>query len=173
MKTGTRLGAVALLAAVLALAACESGRQGPDVGSPAPEFRLSDLDGNVWRLSDLRGSVVVVNFWATWCPPCREEMPSLQQLFQKTLDAPDVVILTVLFNDDPKNAYEYVKRNGYGFPVLRDPDGSVAAAYGLTGVPETFFIDRSGVLRNWVIGPMGFDSPQVMGYLAGLVEEQG
>jgi peroxiredoxin len=139
-------------------------------GQPAPGFELADMDGNTWRLNDLRGKVVLINFWATWCPSCISEMPSLQNLILKK-NNPGFVVLTIVFEDDPFRAYSYVKSNNYSFPVLKDPDGSTAEAYGLTGVPETFVVDKKGILRKKVIGPTTFDDQEVLTYLERLEKE--
>jgi peroxiredoxin len=140
-------------------------------GQQAPVFDLTDVDGNNWRLEDLGGSVVLINFWATWCSSCTSEMPSLQRLFHETEEETGLVILTIIFKDDPYKAYAYVKSNNYGFPVLKDPDGLVAEAFGLTGVPETFVIGKNGILRKKVIGPATFDAPEVIAYLERLTRE--
>jgi peroxiredoxin len=133
-----------------------------EVGLPAPDFELKDPDGRLWRLSDMKGAVVFVNFWATWCAPCIEEMPSIQKLYEKTKDNPEFRLLTVLFRDDPKNAYLFMTEKKYTFPLLIDPDGSVARSYGLTGVPETYIIDKKGALRGKTIGPENWDSPGII-----------
>lgn len=140
-------------------------------GQQAPVFELNDIDGNTWRLNDLRGKVVLINFWATWCPSCVSEMPSLQRLILKNVNNPGFVVLTIIFEDDPFRAYRFVKSYNYSFPVLKDPDGSVADAYGLTGVPETFVVDKKGILRKKVIGPTTFDDPKVLAYLERLEKE--
>lgn len=129
------------------------------IGQPAPDFSLTDTKGKVWTLSDLRGKVVFVNFWATWCPPCREEMPSMQALYS-SMPNEKFEMLAILNNDDPLLAETLVARIGGTFPVLNDPDSSIATAYGLTGVPETFIIDTNGILREKFIGPRPWDSPE-------------
>jgi peroxiredoxin len=159
--------------AFIVLAGCERSADKVELleGQSPPPFELRDINGNMWRLSDLKGSVVLVNFWATWCPPCRQELPSLQRLMEKTMDYPDFTILSILFNDDPFKAAAMLDANGYRFSMLKDPGGSVSKSYGLTGVPETYIIDKKGVLRKKIIGPMEFDAPNVIGYIKGLIEE--
>lgn len=140
-----------------------TGREGRLIeGGPAPDFELADLGGATWSLSGLRGSAVLINFWATWCPPCREEMSSLERLYESASGMPDFNVITILYEDDPLDAAAFLERNGYGLPSLVDPDGAVAASYGLTGVPESFLIDRNGVLRKKIIGPFSFDSPDAI-----------
>ncbi len=138
------------------------------VGVSAPDFELKDIGGNAWRLSSASGTPALVNFWATWCVSCRQEMPSLQRLFEKTKT---MRIVTVLYRDDPRNAADFMKQNGYTMPVLIDMDGSVSNAYGLTGVPETFLIDKKGILREKLIGPVEFDSPEAIDFFNTLASE--
>ncbi|MDP2166819.1 MAG: TlpA disulfide reductase family protein [Thermodesulfovibrionales bacterium] len=141
-----------------------------EVGAAAPEFELKAHNGKLWRLSDQKGSVVLVNFWASWCDSCKKEMPSLQRLYDLTKDNPGFRIMTVLFNDKPEDALQYLRQNKYTLPFLIDADGSVSAAYGLTGVPETFVIDKNGIILNKIIGPLEFDSPQAIDYFTGLTK---
>ncbi|MDT8334662.1 MAG: TlpA disulfide reductase family protein, partial [Desulfurivibrionaceae bacterium] len=125
-----------------------------------PDFSLVDLDGKPWTLSDLKGQVVFVNFWATWCPPCREEMPSMQKLYT-TLPKDKFKMLAILNKDKPEVARTFAAKRGLTMPILNDQDNKVGPKYGLTGLPETFIIDKTGVLRNKVVGPAQWDSPAV------------
>jgi peroxiredoxin len=136
----------------------------------APAFELKDLSGKVWRLADLKGKLVLVTFWATWCPSCKEENPSIQKFLEAQKENKDIVYLSVLVQDKPEVAVEYMKANGFTFPVLID-DGNASMQYGITGVPETFIIDRKGNLKDRVIGPLQWDSQQVKTYIARLVSE--
>lgn len=125
----------------------------------APDFRLTDLDGNVVMLSDFRGKTVVLNFWATWCPPCREEMPEFQELWDhRGADGTDdLVVLAVNFlrDDTVGAATNFIAANEFTFPVVFDTTrGDVAARYGVRGLPATFFIDRNGVVRTTALGPV-------------------
>jgi peroxiredoxin len=128
------------------------------VGFPAPDFTLVDTKNNTWTLSELKGQVVFINFWATWCPPCRQEMPSMQQLFM-SMPADKFKMLSILSNDEPKFAEKMAEDTGCTFPVMDDPDSSVGKAYGLTGVPETYIVDKKGILREKFIGPRQWSSP--------------
>jgi peroxiredoxin len=140
-------------------ASCEQAPKVAEVGKPAPDFTLVDRQGKTWTLSQLRGRVGFINFWATWCPPCREEMPSMQRLF--TMVPKDTfVMLAVLENDDPARADSFAARAGLTMPILVDQDKKVWPTYGLTGVPETFIVDKKGVLREKFIGPAQWDSPR-------------
>lgn len=122
-------------------------------GYAAPDFTLPDLDGKVHRLSDYAGQVVFLNVWATWCPPCREEMPSMERLYRRYAGE-GLVMLAVSEDEGPKEQVEgFVRSLGLSFPILLDPEGVIPRAYGVTGYPETFLIDRSGRIVHHTIGP--------------------
>jgi DsbE subfamily thiol:disulfide oxidoreductase len=160
MHTALLIGLLLLMG----LTGCEERPKGVEVatvGQPAPDFILSDLDGTKWRLSDLRGKVVFLNFWATWCPPCREEMPDMEALHREmALTGQPFQMVAVLTNDDPGQAARFAGKLNLTFPILVDQESKAAADYGLTGVPETFIIDASGILREKFIGPRPWNSPE-------------
>ena len=139
------------------------------IGKPAPNFTISDTKGKMWTLSELRGQVVFVNIWATWCPPCVKEMPAMQEL-NSSLPPDKFKMLAILFNDAPAMAENLVAKLNLTFPILIDPQNMAARSYGLTGVPETFIIDKQGVLREKFIGPVEWNSPNarqmIMKYIA-------
>jgi len=116
------------------------------IGAPAPDFEWTSLDGQTLRLSAYRGKVVVVNFWATWCPPCREEMPALQRV---AASEPDVVVLEVDLMEPGDKARSFLDSLGLDRlqPVL-DSDGATTRRFGVLSLPSTFFIDRTGVIRH-------------------------
>ena len=129
----------------------------PEIGYPAPDCTLNDLDGNTVRLSDFRGKVVFLNFWAIVCPPCRFEMPAMEVVYQEYRDK-DVVIIGVDI-DGPMNIVgdyvrDYVEVNGYSWTFVIDSTGEVAADYMVTGIPTSFFIDKDGIIRALQIGAM-------------------
>ncbi len=130
----------------------------PEVGHPAPDFVLAALDGPEVRLSDLRGKVVVLNFWATWCPPCRREMPALEVIWQQH-NRGDVVVLGIDQGESAGVVSEYVRQNvGVTFPLLLDRRQDVGDLYLVRSLPTTFFIDRAGIIREIRIGgPMELD----------------
>lgn len=128
-----------------------------EVNKPAPDFTLVDLQGKTWQLSHFRGKVVFINFWATWCPPCLEEMPSMQALNAGMAQAP-FQMLTILNNDQPAFAQNLADKIGITFPILVDPNSETATLYGLTGVPETFIVDPQGILREKFLGPRPWNS---------------
>jgi cytochrome c biogenesis protein CcmG/thiol:disulfide interchange protein DsbE len=142
------------------------------IGSVAPDIELIDSNQNTLKLSELKGSVVLINFWATWCEPCIEELPSIETLFRHFSNNPRFQVITILFKDDRQKALWYMKENGYTFPVYLNPDGSAAKKFKITGVPETFIIDKQGVLRDKMIGPEQWDSPVILETLNSLINEQ-
>lgn len=140
------------------------------VGLDAPAFELNDTAGKLWKLGDLRGKVVLLNLWASWCETCKEELPSIQNLINIEKGNSKLVFVSVLYNDSPEKALAYMKANGFTFPVLIDT-GNVAGLYGITGVPETFVIDKKGTLKQRVVGPLQWDSPDVRATLTRLENE--
>lgn len=147
--------AAAILAAVFAIVWLQSAKYEPlTVGKEAPDFRLPDLNDKEVRLSDFRGKVVFLNFWATWCKPCREEMPSMEVLY-KNFEKDGLVILAVSIDrvTTKKDIPPFVKGLNLTFPVLVDSWGQTDKKYKLMGVPETYVIDQQGILREKVIGP--------------------
>ena len=137
-------------------------------GESAPDFTLTGLSGEKVRLSDFRGKVILLNFWASWCPPCREEIPALVSL-EKAMAGKDFRMLAVAIDKGGRDAIvEFLKREGVTLPVLLDPDGSVGKTYGITGVPETFVIDKKGTIRKKIIGPIDWSDISVIRYLDNL-----
>jgi peroxiredoxin len=129
-------------------------------GSEAPGFRLPALSGGEFDLASQRGKIVVLNFWATWCPPCVAEMPSLERL-HRALGAEGLSVVTVSADEDEAELRRFVSERALTLPVLKDPGGRVAAsAYRTTGYPETFVLDRDGRLLQHVVGPADWDSPE-------------
>lgn len=159
-----RLIAVTLLFAVMLAAGCARKGAEPRAleGNPAPDFTLKDLSGNPVQLSSLKGKVVLVNFWATWCPPCREEIPSMVKLNQ-AMQGKNFRMLAISIDEGGKGAVEeFFKRNGATLPALLDTDGQVARRYGTTGVPETFVVDTKGVIAKKVVGGLDWSHPEVI-----------
>lgn len=141
------------------------------VGLQAPEFSLPGLDGRMISLSDYRGKVVVVNVWATWCPPCVDEMPSLEKLYQQ-FKAENFTILAVSIDTAGAAAVApFMKKHGLTFPVLLDTKLSIRTTYRTTGVPETFIVNQQGILVKKVIGPQDWAAPEVLRYIRQLLQE--
>jgi thiol-disulfide isomerase/thioredoxin len=138
-------------------------------GSTAPGFRLTALDGRTVDFGSYRGKVVVLNFWATWCPPCVAEMPSLERL-HRALGPEGLAVVTVSADEDEAALRAFVGQYQLTLPVLRDPGGRGAASqYRTTGYPETFVLDRGGLLLQHTVGPDEWDSPERLDYFRGLL----
>lgn len=121
-------------------------------GMPAPEFSLQSLEGKSVSLSQFRGKTVLLNFWATWCPPCRAEMPDMQRVAQDHPD--DLVVLAVDLQEAPEPVASFVKQFGLSFPILLDTRGDVSQMYGVQSLPSSFFIDPLGRVASFNIGAL-------------------
>lgn len=141
-------------------------------GAKLPEIALESLDGKPWGTKDGLGSVVFLNFWATWCDSCREEFPSIQALYDKNKDHPGFQMVTVIYNDTAENARKFLADNNYTVPVYIDNRGAAAAAFGLVGVPETYVANKDGVVRKKIMGPANFASDEVAAFFAKLLNNQ-
>jgi len=151
---------------MLMLSACYSGTRPPRIGSVAPDFTVQDGQNKV-TLSQLRGQIVVLNFWATWCPPCVEEMPSLVEM-QRRMKAKGVTVLAVSIDVD-ENAYQrFVKDHAANLLTVRDPAQKTPALYGTHGWPETFIIDRNGLMQRKFIGAVDWTEPEITAFLGKL-----
>jgi thiol-disulfide isomerase/thioredoxin len=138
----------------------------------APKLDVRDVrTGQSLDLSQLRGKVVFVNFWASWCPPCKEEMPSIEALHRGLLNNDAFIMVTILYKDDVKTAADYMHAYSYTFPLFTDHDGNSASRYGVTGVPETYLIDKKGRLRKRVIGPADWNSSEARALINSLLSE--
>lgn len=136
----------------------------PQANHPAPNFALSDLDGATVQLSALRGQVVLVNVWATWCPPCRAEMPMIQAAYDEYRER-GFTVLAVNAREEPAVVAAYLQQSGLTFPALLDADGAVGALYQATLMPSSFFVGRDGVIRAVYRGPLS------RGVIVGTVEQ--
>jgi cytochrome c biogenesis protein CcmG, thiol:disulfide interchange protein DsbE len=156
--------AVVLAAAILVLFAMPSYRQGEAsiAGKPALDFPVT-LAGKSEHLSDLKGKVVVLNFWATWCPPCVEETPALNRL-QKYIDSRNGMVLGVSIDDDGAAYEQFLKDQSVVFPTYRDVTKKSAAGYGTSMYPETYIIDRRGKIARKFVGQQQWDSPEMLAY---------
>ncbi len=127
---------------------------------------MTDSDRTV-QLSQLKGQVVLLNFWATWCPPCVEEMPSLVQM-QNRLKGKGITVLAVSIDVDEKAYHQFVKEHGVNLLTVRDPDQKTPNLYGTHGWPETYVIDRNGVIRRKFIGAVDWTAPDITDFLSKL-----
>jgi cytochrome c biogenesis protein CcmG, thiol:disulfide interchange protein DsbE len=169
-RTAAGIVVAAAIVTTLVAGGCQRNGGGSLVGSPAPEFSLADLKGNAVRLANLKGKVVFVNLWTTWCEPCRQEMPAMQALYDQ-LAGPDFVMLAVSADQSQRDVVEkFVATYKLTFPVLPDPDLQIANRYKVTGYPETFVIDRNGMVVAHEIGPRHWDAPKSLAAFKGLIE---
>jgi peroxiredoxin len=136
-----------------------TGNKAVTSGDMAPEFHLKTIEGKSVRLADLKGKVVMVHFWATWCPSCIEEMPTLERLY-RSLPGKDFLMLAVSEDEGGAGAVaSFIRQNSLNFPVLLDPESEVARLYGTYKLPETYIVDRKGVVRYKAIGPQDWTNP--------------
>jgi cytochrome c biogenesis protein CcmG, thiol:disulfide interchange protein DsbE len=162
----------ALLAVGGVVAVAWAGREGYKpvlTGSRAPDFTAFDMQGRPVTLSDYAGKVVMVNIWATWCGPCREEMPAMERLHEALKDEPDFRILAVSVDAAPGKVDEwghqggdlesFARQLGLTFPLFHDPSGKIQQIYQTTGVPETFLVGRDGIIYRKVAGGTNWDAP--------------
>ena len=174
MRTLRSLFAIMLFASLMACDQKETRipESSPSVveGRPAPEITVSLLNGGSLKLSELRGNVVLLNFWTTWCPPCREEIPSLMKL-NAAMKGKPYRMLAVSMDEGGKPAIEkFFRVSGHQLPAYTDPDGKAAATYGVTGFPETFVIDKNGIIIRKVIGPLDWGAPEMLTFLEDLMK---
>jgi len=151
---------------LLGLSGCYGGSRPPRIGSNAPDFTVQDAQTKV-TLSQLRGQVVVLNFWATWCAPCVEEVPSLVEM-QRRMKANGVIVLAVSVDVDDGVYRQFVKNHSVNLLTVRDPDQKSNALYGTSKFPETYIIDRNGVMRRKFIGAVDWTEPEITDFLSKL-----
>jgi len=171
-KIGQRVlvwAAVALVLAGLVLFAMPSYRQGEAslAGKTADDFS-AEIAGKTEKLSDFKGKVVVLNFWATWCPPCVNETPSMNHL-QQYIASRNGVVLGGSVDEDPAAYAKFLKDQNVTFPTFRDPTKKIALDYGTSVYPETYIIDRHGKIARKIIGEQQWDSPDMLAYFDGLL----
>jgi cytochrome c biogenesis protein CcmG/thiol:disulfide interchange protein DsbE len=157
---------ISIACLLLGFSACYSGSRPPRIGSPAPDFTVRDSEHAV-TLSQFKGKIVVLNFWATWCPPCIEEMPSLVQM-QDRMKAKGVTVLAVSVDVDDSNYRRFLRDHNVNLLSVRDGDQKSNQLYGTFKFPETYIIDRNGVVRRKFIGAVDWTEPDVMEYLGKL-----
>jgi len=136
------------------------------IGNAAPQFAVEDSDRRI-SLGDFKGKIVVLNFWATWCPPCVDEMPSLVRMQQLMRDK-GVTVLAVSVDADGGSYHKFLKDHNVNLLTVRDPDQKSNNLYGTFKFPETYIIDRNGVVRRKFIGPVDWNQPDILDYLSKL-----
>ncbi len=151
------LAAVALLAIVVALQLTERNRGRP-LSGPAPDFELTLFDGREIALADFRGQVALVNFWASWCPPCRDEALELQALYSDYREAGFTIIGVNMLESSPQKALDFIEEFGISYPNGEDREQRVTNLYRVEGPPESFLIDRAGNVRQFYIGSVRYDT---------------
>lgn len=135
----------------------ESTQMSPNaIKTRAIDFKLKDLNGQEISLSDLKGKKVFLNFWATWCPPCKAEMPEIEKLYQETKDS-DLVIVAMEIGEPLDTVKQFIDNNKYNFKILLDPDQSVATKYNISSIPTSYFIDAEGNIVSKHVGGMNID----------------
>ena len=145
---------------------CYSGTRPPRIGTVAPDFTVQDSGSQV-TLSQLRGKIVVLNFWATWCAPCVEEVPSLVQLQQK-MRTKGVIVLAVSVDEDGSAYRDFLRRHNVDLLTIRDATQKSNALYGTFKFPETYIIDRKGTMRRKFIGAVDWSEPEIVDFLSKL-----
>lgn len=151
---------------LIVLTGCYSGSRPPRIGSNAPQITVQDPDRTV-RLSDFHGQVVVLNFWATWCAPCVEELPSLVEM-QRRMKPKGVTVIGVSVDVDQNAYHQFLKDHNVNLLTVRDPDQKSSALYGTFKFPETYIIDRNGVMRRKFIGAVDWTAPEITDFLGKL-----
>jgi len=142
----------------------------PMEGLKAPDFTLPTLDGKEVKLSDYAGKIVFLNIWATWCAPCKEEMPSMQKLFE-LMRGKDFVMLTMSIDEKKETVEAFMKENKLTLPVALDQQQKVSPLYRITGVPESYIIDKSGMVIHHLIGPGDWSNPGIVNALSSLSDK--
>lgn len=137
--------------------ALAASREEPRIGDAAPAFTLEGMDGGSYSLDKFRGKPVVLNFWASWCGPCRDEAPLLTKLYGEYGSKLQIVAVNLTDVDSEKSAREFASAYGFEFPVLLDENGKAADSYRIRPIPTTFFIDAKGVIQDGVLGAMTWD----------------
>jgi peroxiredoxin len=160
----SRFLSVILLVPLALAPGCDRGAHPAQVGRHAPDFTVSDGTTSV-HLASYRGKVVLVNFWATWCPPCIQEMPGLIQLHH---DRPDLAILAVSIDEDPYAYSSFLQRRHIDLITVRDPEQTAAKLYHTDGWPETYILDRQGIIRRKIVGDPDWSSPELRAFLKSL-----
>ncbi len=147
-----------------------SGKPRFEKGVPAPNFTLPDLNGKMVSLTDYKGNVVLLNIWATWCPPCVEEMPSMEKLHQELKDESFEILAVSIDVSGAEAVIPFMKKHKLGFSALTDTTGAIKNLYQTIGVPESFIIDKDGIIVEKVIGPRDWAASGAIRYFRNLIQ---
>lgn len=147
-----------------------SGKPRPVQGVPATDFTLPDLDGKMVSLSDYKDKVVLLNIWASWCPPCVEEMPSMEKLHQELKNEDFKILAVSIDTTGAKTVASFMKKHKLNFTALSDTEGKIKGIYQTTGVPETFIIGKDGIIVQKVIGPRDWATPEAIQFFRSLIQ---
>ena len=175
LNTGTKIAVLIVIFLILVLLGYalfgdrKTEETSPLVGIEAPEFTLKLFDGKRLSLSELRGKTVILNFWASWCMPCRQEAPALERSWQKYRDM-NVEFIGVNVWDEDSSAASYIEKFGGGYPQGIDPKEEIQVDYGIEGVPETYFISPSGIITDKYDGPL---TEEIIDYYVPRAAESG
>ncbi len=142
----------------------------PGINLPAPDFSFPNLDGNKVSLTDYRGKVVLLNIWATWCAPCVAEMPSMQKLYQELKDEGFLILAVSLDESGVEAVKPFVEKHKLEFPVLLDTKGEIKSLYQITGIPESFIIDKSGTIVEKIVGPRDWATSGAIRYFRNFLQ---
>jgi thiol-disulfide isomerase/thioredoxin len=141
-------------------------------GLDAPDFEVTDaVNGSKLSSHDLKGSVVFINFWASWCKECREELPSIEALYNEMAGNDSFRVVTIIYNERTETTLKYMTDKAYSFPVYSDPKDIASKNFGITGVPETTMIDKKGIVRKHLKGPADWNSPEEKSFIYSLLNE--
>src|SRR5689334_3497692 len=150
----------------LVCSGCNRGSRPSRIGNSAPDFTVQDDEHKV-SLNQFRGQVVVLNFWASWCAPCIDEAPSLVSMHQQLKDK-GVTVIAISLDEDEQAYHRFIRDYGFNFLTVRDPKGRIEHLYGTVKIPETYIIDRNGVLRRKFVSSANWNSPEIIKFLSAL-----
>ena len=148
-----------------------SGKPRLGKGVPAPDFTLPGLDGKKISIAEYKGKVIFLNIWATWCPPCVEEMPSMEKLYQKLKGESFEILAVSIDVSGSESVLPFMKKHKLSFPALLDTKGDIKSLYQTTGVPESFIIDKEGIIVEKIIGPRDWASPGAIRSIRNLIQK--
>jgi thiol-disulfide isomerase/thioredoxin len=136
-----------------------------------PDFEVTNLNGETIKCSDLKGKIVFLNFWATWCPPCQAEMPSIERLYQQ-FDGTDFEILAVSVGENAETVNDFLSQTPYSFPIALNPEGNLGALYAARGIPTTYILNRDGTIIAAKIGAQAWDTQKVFDAFSQLLHQE-